>query len=321
MKTCIASLFVILVLSNARAFSQIIGAEDALVSFISHLDFYEEVDYLVSVSGSSNDVGGNNSAIVGLQDVRGLYVNKGKHGGVFRAWISYLHESASSPIDKSNSLNVPSGIAIRKVKSKGGELVEASVRFFRWDGLNWTDLRYPHKASSGFPKGTLGMLGMYPNIEFFRIDVNQDVYVKILNKLEFEGEKRTSGGDIEASWIYSGGAKGRMKMLFSKSHEWLPIKIALTMPRPNGTEAKVWEGELDWHRHGKRFVQSKTIGRDYFPDGRMRELELSFDWVIESDIPVGAFKELETFGFDAKTDSFDPNVSWIRQVEAIFKVK
>lgn len=55
MKTCIASLFVILVLSNARAFSQIIGAEDALVSFISHLDFYEEVDYLVSVSGSSND--------------------------------------------------------------------------------------------------------------------------------------------------------------------------------------------------------------------------------------------------------------------------
>lgn len=320
MRIAIAMAMIVLTFGSSDSNAQQATAKDAMVKFLTQLEALEDNDFVLSLSGVSNDSGPIGVVLAGMAEHQAFMVFDKDKGELLKSWTTALKRPSFSPIDNKVSLNIPTGCAIRKVRDKSGELITATAKYNRWDGMDWhgPPFRKANAILPGFPKGNIAFFGLYPYMEFQMQEIDAAFISKHLHNLKLENEQMTKDGDVASTWLYDENVKARFNLVFSKSFDWLPISIEIEPFAPDGSKTKVWDAQIEWQSRNGRFYQKRCKSRDYFPNGKVYEIDLNFEWVLSSEIPDGFFDRITSLGFNPETEQFNPAVSWIKGCDDLF---
>jgi hypothetical protein len=158
-------------------------------------------------------------------------------------------------------------------------------------------------------------------MEFQLQEINAHYVAKNLLNLRLDKEQRTKNGDIAATWIFDGQTKAQFNFVFSTRIDGLPISIEIEPILSDGSKRRVWDSQIEWQSKNGRYYQKSCRSRDYFPDGKVYEIDLNFEWVLSPEIPKGFLDRTTTADFDPKTEQFTPGVSWIKECSDLFAKK
>ena len=299
------------------------SADEAISDFLVHIDSFEEDSFTLRVHGQGNDSGPEGVVLNGSFEFEGLFANDAVSGPLFNSWTTFFDEPKRSPIDNSLSLMVPTGNAVRAVKNAKGDLLFASARFNRWDGKYWQDSGFPINRSDvkGLLAGNFGLFGLFPFMEFQlgRVDVGD--FVSIFSDLQLMKEEVDRQGNVIGIWAQKENPNAIYRCLFSKAVNWLPTSIEMYMLEEKDSKTKVWESEIQWVLLGDRYLQSKSVCRDYLPNGKVCEMVSEYEWNWKPANRKEASERFVFDGFDSNTNSFDKRISWVERFRELLRKK
>ena len=87
------------------------------------------------------------------------------------------------------------------------------------------------------------------------------------------------------------------------------------------SKTKVWESEIQWALLGDRYLQSKSVCRDYLPNGKVCEMVSEFEWNWKPANWKEASERFVFDGFDSNTNSFDKRISWVERFRELLRMK